>query len=843
MRMRRAIGGALLSLLAAAGIGSIPSAAAQGDRQVGGVERGTSSPAGPARPVMVPAAMPSAFAELAQTQRLVADVFFGGTRIGQFDVEARPGEVRFARPESVVAAIPNVADAGAVTHALTGVLDANARFLCADTSSPCEAPKPEAAAIVFDPRRFRIDLYVNSRLLAVRAVTADRFLQPYSKGLTFVDVVGGAIAGGDGQALNYNFYNRAIIGAGNARLVSEASVSSGRGLDVDTLAAQLDRPGTRYSAGLFYAPGADLVGRRRILGVGIASQFDTRADRMQLFGSPLVVFLGQRSRVDIYVEGRLVSSHSFEAGNQTLDTAALPDGSYPVEIRVQEASGATRIERRFFTKSTAIAPVGHLSFFANAGLLAADRKDKWLSVARVPLLTAGLAGRAGPTIAWDATVMMTDRKALTEVGITYLAPNFQTRLAVLGSSAGDYGIVEQAGSTTGGAFGYNFDLRSVHSRDRAPLIPLADYVYDNFSSANPIIQGFQGASANFAQAIGNVSYFVGGGQIGVSAYLRHDEGRPTSYAIGPTVRWTVLRRRQLQLTFNGAYAATNHGRSVAFGLQLQVFGNRSSFSVQTGAQTGLGDRQRRLDDVEEVSASIHRSGVLGGEFDASGTVQHSGDGTVLQASASERNATGFASASFVHRMGGTGSASQYALTAQTALAAGGGMFHIGARDQNDSVISVGVRGNARAARFVVLVDDAPRGEIRTGEHLNLAVTPYRRYKVRIRPVGSELVSFDAQTRSVDVYPGTVAALDGQANLVLAMFGRLTWPDGSPVANADIVADGAVAATDMRGYFQLQAPGDAQIMVHATDGRTCRATLDAKPSQNDYSAIGDVQCRP
>ncbi|WP_163297294.1 hypothetical protein, partial [Enterobacter hormaechei] len=87
-----------------------------------------------------------------------------------------------------------------------------------------------------------------------------------------------------------------------------------------------------------------------------------------------------------------------------------------------------------------------------------------------------------------------------------------------------------------------------------------------------------------------------------------------------------------------------------------------SFSVQTGAQTGLGERQRRLDDVEEVSASIHRSGVLGGEFDASGTVQRSADGTVLQASASERNATGFASASFVHRIGGTGSASQYALT-------------------------------------------------------------------------------------------------------------------------------------------------------------------------------------
>ena len=599
----------------------------------------------------------------------------------------------------------------------------------------------------------------------------------------------------------------------------------------------------RYSGGLFYAPGADLVGRRRILGVGVSSQFDTRADRMQLFGSPLVVFLGQRSRVDIYVEGRLVSSQSFEAGNQTLDTNSLPDGSYPVEIRIQEASGAARIERRFFTKSTAIAPVGHLSFFANAGLLAVDRKRSWLSVAHVPLFTAGLAGRAGPSIAWDATMMVTDRKALSEVGVTYLAPNFQTRVALLGSSSGDYGIVGQAGSTTGGAIGFNFDLRYVHSADRGPLIPLNGYAYDTFSSPDLAVQGLQGAGGSFAQAIGNISYFVGGGQLGVSAYLRHDEGRATSYAIGPTVRWTVLRRRQLQLTFNGAYAATNRGRSIAFGLQLQVFGSRSSFSVQTGAQTGLGERQRRLDDVEEVSASIHRSGVLGGEFDASGTVQRSADGTVLQASASERNATGFASASVVHRIGGTGSASQYALTAQTSLVAGGGIFRVGARDQNDSVISIGVRGSARTARFTVLVDDAPRGEIATGEHLNLAVTPYRRYKVRIRPVSSDLVSFDAQTRSVDVYPGTVAVLDWKADRVLAMFGRLVGPDGSPIANADIVTDGAIAATDMRGYFQLQAPGDAQIVAHGADGRICRARLDAKPSQNDYSRIGDVQCRP
>jgi Mat/Ecp fimbriae outer membrane usher protein len=796
------------------------------------------------KPVVVSSGMPSDFADLDQAQNLVADVFFGDTRIGQFNVESRPGQVRFTDPAKVAAGIPNLVDADALTRALTGTLDANARFLCTPAASPCEVPQPEVAAIVFDPQRFRIDLYLNARLLAVRATVVDPYLKPHGKGLSFVDILGGAVAGGDGQTVSYNFYNRAILGAGNARLASEASLSSGRGFDVDTLAAQLDGPGVRYMGGLFYAPGADLVGRRRILGVGLTSQFDTRIDRMQLFGSPLIVFLGQRSRVDIYVEGRLVSSRNFEAGNQALDTSGLPDGSYPVEIRIQETSGATRVERRFFTKSAAIAPVGHLSFFAHAGLLAVDRRNHWLSVSKVPLLTAGLAGRVGTSLAWDTNLMVTDRKGLAEAGLTHLSPNIQTRLALLASSVGDYGVVGQSGSTAGGAFSYNIDLRYVHSAQRGPLIPLDDYVGDLLSSPDLVEQSLHGTGTSFTQAIGNLAWRIGDGQLGVSAYLRHDQGRASSYAIGPTVRWTLLRRQQFQLIFNGAYAATNRGRTFALGLQLQVLRRRSSFGAQAGVQTGLGARGDRLNSIQEVSASIHRDKVLGGDFDASGTLQHSSsDGTILQASASERNAIGFASASLVHRTGATGSASQYALSAQTSLAAGGGIFHIGARDQNESVINVGVHGSAHVARFQILVDDEPRGEVVSGGRLSLALTPYRRYRVRIHPIGRELVSFDAQARTVDVYPGTVAVLDWKADTVLAMFGRLVWPDGSPVANADIVTDGAIAATDQRGYFQLQAAGNAEITAHMADGRTCRARLDAKPSQNEYSAIGDVPCRP
>jgi len=159
-------------------------------------------PAAANQPVVVTSGMPSEFADLDQAQSLVADVFFGETRIGQFNIESRPGQVRFADPAKVAAAIPNLIDADALAQALTGTLDANARFLCTPASSPCEVPQPEVAAIVFDPQRFRIDLYLNSRLLSVRATVIDPYLRPHGKGLSFVDILGGAVAGGDGQTVS-----------------------------------------------------------------------------------------------------------------------------------------------------------------------------------------------------------------------------------------------------------------------------------------------------------------------------------------------------------------------------------------------------------------------------------------------------------------------------------------------------------------------------------------------------------------------------------------------------------------------------------------------------------------
>ena len=796
-------------------------------------EAGTT--AGRSAAAAISVGMPAEFAALARDQQVVADFYFGGRLIGQFEIIAAAGSFRIARPDRVQAAIPDIADRRAVAAMLAGTLDTNARFVCKTADAACPRPTPDGVAAVFDSQRFRIDLYLNAKLLTVRSAMSDRYLKQSARGLTMVDTIGGAIAGGSGTPLAYTIRNRTIVGAGNVRLVADALVSSGHSPEFATLAAQVDRPDLRYTAGFFYAPGGDLVGRTRIMGAGVASQFDTRADRTVMTGSPLIIFLDQRARVDLYSEGRLVASHVYEAGNQSLDTSGLPDGAYPVEIRIQEAGGASRTQTSFFSKSATIPPPGRTMFFASAGLVVADR-NLWLAPTRTPMAVAGIARRAGAHLAWDVTATATDRQRLAEVGLSFMTRPVLARIALRGAADGTYGVTAQAVSAGVGRLGYNVDLRHMHMTGRESRSTAA---IDAPTAAVAGVSPGDGASTSLTQVSANLSYRVGRAQIGASALVQRDDA--SHYAVGPTIRWAVLQRRRMQLSFDGSYAATNRGRSLAVGLQLNMFGRRGSVNATLGAQSAATGRTAGA--LARIGGSLQRDDGVGGELSASGDIQTGAGGVLVQASAAARGQAGYGTASIVQRIGAGGGGTQFSLAMQSAVAATGSGLRIGARDQTDSVIAVRLGGGARDSRFQVLVDETPAGFIAPGQHLTIAVTPYRRYAVRIKPVGDALLAFDATQRIVDVYPGSVADLAWRADKVLALFGRLVRPDFMVIADADITTTGAIAATDDRGYFQIQAAHDAVLNVRRADGSRCKAVLAAAPSNKGYTAMGDVICRP
>ena len=345
------------------------------------------------------------------------DVYFGGRKVGETKVVAQLGRVRFKAPNQVLALIPYADVSAELSTAFASEFPANAARVCTEASSQgCGQLSPEVAGIIFDEDHFRVDLFVNRKWLRVIRSQEDTYLASPTAPLALTTSTGLAISGSSDSSPIYNLQNRTVIGLRNARVLSETSYASKYGFVVDTLVGQIDRPGIRYSAGLFWAPGIDLIGERRIVGVGVGTQFDTRADRETLQGTPLVVFLAQPARVDILVDGRLVNSGVYEAGNNIIDAATLPVGSYELVLRIHEGNGATHDERRFFAKNAQIAPVGRPIYFAYAGLLANTKKGQPLSISKEGFYQFGVARRFTERFAVDVTAIGTNTNPIFEAG-------------------------------------------------------------------------------------------------------------------------------------------------------------------------------------------------------------------------------------------------------------------------------------------------------------------------------------------------------------------------------------------------------------------------------------------
>ncbi len=797
---------------------------------------------------------PAGFDQLASVQQAVVDVQIGGWIVGQAQIIHGAGRLTFVDVDAVIALIPDLRDPAAIRAVLAAPdLDAHAELVCAADAVPtaCATLQPAVAGVVFDEPRFRVDIVVNSSALSVHAAAERHYLPPPSAGLSLVDQFGGTIAGSGGTA-EIALNNRAILGYRNARLRNEMFYSSRFGLVVDTLAAELDKPGVRYAAGALWAPGIDLTGRRKIVGAGVQSQQDTRLDRMLIAGSPLVVSLAVRSRVDILREGRLVSSRTYDAGNHALDSSSLPDGAYEVILRIQEAGGAVRDERRFFTKDAAIAAVGEPIFFAYAGLLANDRRGTPVAVSRTPFYEAGVARRLSPHVAVDATLLGTDRTAMLELGGYWLGERAQIRGAALASVRRDAGLLVQISSPGSARLNYTLDARRVWSRRDRPLIPLGDLSRGYDVGTIDSVRGL--GAGSFVQVYGTLSYTLRPGQIGVTGFYRDDARASRSYGIGPTLYVPLIERGGLQVSLRGDMTLSNRGRSAFFGLSLQRLRGASSTYANTGIRTisGAGGGARdgggsRLGGgtalVGGIGGAWQRDGVLGGNVALSGGLEREVYGALARGHADLRTRAATVSADLAQPVGGRNGATQYALGFQTTAAVSGQGLAFEGRERSDSVILVGVEGAGLdpGATFELLIDGTVRGVVRPGRTASVPVPAYRRYAVRIRSTGADLVHVDGGARDLSVYPGTVARASWTAYPVVAMFGRIVHADGTPMANAAVHAGDAIGTTDDNGYFQIEAGVRTTLKVQTADGGQCRLPVAAAPGAEGYAAIGTLIC--
>ena len=300
------------------------------------------------------------------------DIFYGGRYVGAVMATYAPGEIEFQNPAAVAALIPNLLDRKRIRQNLTGTLSSNAYLVCRNQySEDCGTVEPAISAVVFDESRFRVDVFVAETELSVQEVAVDKYLPPAETGFSFIHALSAVYSSLERSDDNYSINGNTLLSHKESRIRMFSNISKDDDLNIDVLAYERDFEGRSYQVGLLQTNNQNAVflPTLQITGARFASSLDTRNDLDFSEGSPLNVFLASRSRVEIFKDDRLVTSGIYEAGNQSLDTRALPGGAYDITIKVVRAGAVLREEQRFYRKSSQIPPEDQDLFFIEGGRL------------------------------------------------------------------------------------------------------------------------------------------------------------------------------------------------------------------------------------------------------------------------------------------------------------------------------------------------------------------------------------------------------------------------------------------------------------------------------------------
>ena len=786
-------------------------------------------------------APPPGFTDMEEPREILVDVYFGKQKVGDALIVARPGFVRFRDPQKVLSLIPRLKPDPALSARLGAELDDHSGQACFHTNADdCGRLDPALVDVIFDSDRFRIDLFVNPHLLELEP-KGDPYLAVPTTPFSLTSSLGGTIAGSNKAPATYNLQNRTIIGLRNARIRSDTSVASGLGFAFDDLVAEIDTRRHRYSAGLFWAPGIDFTGRRRIAGIGFSTQFDTRADADSLDATPLILFLGQPSRVEVLLDGRLVASASYEAGHNFVDSSSLPSGSYPLVLRIREAGGAVREERRFFVKNAQMAPLGQPIYYAYAGALANTRRNRPISLSKALYYQVGAARRLTDDLAIDAAIIGTDKKAMAQVGGWLITPVARIRAAGLASTSGDKAALLQLGSVGTGRLNFNFDLRRVWSKKDIPLLPLPSHI-ENFESALPT--GAQIGNGSYTQASGSLTYALGDALFTLTGSYRRDSGSKADYSVGPGISWPVLRTGGLELVAQ-ADAQKSRSTTAAFA-GFRLLYTRGGFSTLATSGYGSvrsrdGSRRSAARQVGSFSGQWSHQDEDRTQIGVEAAIQRDVETSIARANAYAATRLGSARAEVLHNLEG-GSGTQYGLSFQTGIAMGPRAVELGGRDLNQSAVIASIQGSARNAVFDVLIDEVPRGRLDSNRRLPIFLEAYKAYSLRLRPVGAASVNYDSSARMITLYPGNVEHVSWKAEWLVTVFGQAIGIDGQPIANANITLSRGVGQTDENGYFQVDAKEDDVLHLESARDMPCAVPLAGLQREGDYVRLGRVICK-
>lgn len=740
--------------------------------------------------VVLKQGVPEGFEELDAPHETDVDVEYGGLKIGSFRAIFTPKTILFSHPEEIVSKIPAVKfdDVPRVVTALTGELPTHAEVICGHiVTEGCGKITPEVAGVVFNEDQFKAEVFVNSSLLAEQDTHKDKILPPAPDVYSAIHSFNGGVTGSNGKKQNYSLITNSTYAYGAGR-VNTIGIFSEKEKQLNTLTGSVDRWGLDNKFGYFDSRSTELLPQVPMLGVSTGTSLNTNLALRDAAGTRLSIFLPQRAYVSIIHNGVIYSTDFYEAGNQVLNTDALPDGTYDVTLRIRDTDGVTTEETRFFAKNFSIPPEDQPIYYGQLGAIRdTDVKRFNVNANRGVIATMGTVQRLNDIMGGTASADVVKDQLFVQGGaFLLLPPDHQLRGSVLLSTSQDVGVgVNYLGYGLDKKLSLTSDVRLIRSGKTALVAEITD----------PISQSSKQVSQSAAYQLTDMA------SVAVQGNMSQSGSGSRKYSYGPALRYDFWRSAVSSLSLTADSAQTEKGmvssmflrysmRMGAWGLDAEQSKRFGSKSILNGATQNRNGRITWNDDQTPGEMTVAGADVQQGDSSRNFGVdlEHRGPMGNLKL-LGQRSSTD------------TGNTSFYSGNFGFSVVQADGHYTWAGNQQQTSGIVVKNTGNSSNVPMTVLVNNSEQGTFNTGEPVTLFITPYQTYQISIKPKKSEAIDYDGGVKRVTLYPGNVLPMVWVINRINVVLGHVVMPDGKPLVGAKLEEARNISITDEEGMFQ------------------------------------------
>lgn len=765
--------------------------------------------------------IPPGFENLNQPQVTEIDVYYGGYFLTSTLAEFTDQQVTVLDPAELAGQVSGLANPEAFQALLNAPLDAHPELVCfSEFQTGCGTLETDSVGVIFDRALLRMWLFIAPDLLVDAGADIIRFLPPSEAGLSFMNQTAAYFTTQELSLDTYNLFNNTLFAWGENRLSMRSNLVSDEGFDIDTFAFFREYQGKDYRLGLVRedANGFSFMANERFAGGVFASSLLTRADLERSLGTEIELYFATRSRVEIYREGRLISSDYYNVGNQLLNTSDLPNGSYTIEIRIIDSAGNTTVEERYFSKTANIPPADQPLYFVHVGQLENDLDVNRLSRTGEDelLVRAGYSRRLGESLGGNLGFSVVEDTTFLEMGLFRQGRNFELQANAAYENTGASGVDVRFRYRHPG-FNVMLNGRQVFNGLEESQIGL-DYQQYNGMLEIPMRRGF------------------------FSIFHRHVERPQSGRNLNTGIRYRTMNTQVPGGVFGSSFELSKNDDEVlalwSFSWTMQNDRRSSIYTPTLAWANDASPRDSGLYGSYETNWFRGQQGgneyiyTLRGDYD-------------YQSSLEARMAayTSMGTADITGRYNEINDQVEFNGRVSTSFATSGRASAIGGKRRSESAFLVRVEGDIDSeARYNVLVNGAVRGQLGADQTLLIPVSPYSTYNVELQAVGDTLVSLDNRLYRETMYPGNVVNLSWTTQVINIAIGRLVDEAGMPIENAVIQNVVGIAMTDDNGVFQAEVNQDTETLVVQKGSETCTAAFNNPRSNDTVLPLGTLVCR-